>query len=665
MIIGSCLGDRYKILEMIGGGGMATVYRAFDNILEREVAVKILRQDLALDERAVKRFRREAQSALTLSHPNIVSIYDVGEGEGIYYIVMEYVQGMTLKKYIQQHAPVPLEDALSIMRQITSAISHAHENQIIHRDIKPQNILIDSYGQIKITDFGIAMLLQAATMTQTNTTIGSVHYLSPEQAKGSVVTYQTDIYSIGILFYELFVGTPPFQGESAVAIALHHIQTPTPSICEIRSDIPQSVENIVLKATAKSLTHRYQSVQEMMRDIDECLLPEKLQVRPYRPEQDDLEETKMMMEPNFSDNLTQEIPPVQPKINENSSMNLSAAETSNISQSEHTKLPWYKVGKNQLMIMLCFILLVVGIILAVLFLNKNEAVDEIPIPDIVNQTLEEATRELEQLNLVVDEVIEQNNEEVDEGKVIKTSPSIGTKVKEGFSVTVFVSLGMEKTPLENYEGRSYLDLKDRLIGMYKEVSVTEEVSDQLPGTILRQMPVAGEEVIVSDTVLTLVIAKEAPKPKEVKMLDFTGESLSALEAFANQNHLKLNVEESYDEQVEKGKIISHTPDEGSVVQEKDTVTVVVSKGQEEKPPKVVYVQVNLPFDYDIGKEVQEVVIYIDDLNRSINQPAIQFDITEDTEESFEMTIPYGKTGEYRIVREGSVIQQKIVEYPNS
>lgn len=666
MIIGSCLGDRYKILEMIGGGGMATVYRAFDNILEREVAVKILRQDLALDERAVKRFRREAQSALTLSHPNIVSIYDIGEGEGTYYIVMEYVKGLTLKDYIQNNHPIPLEEALLIMEQIASAISHAHEYQIIHRDIKPQNILIDTNGNIKITDFGIAMLLQSATMTQTNTTIGSVHYLSPEQANGSVITYQTDIYSMGILFYELFAGAPPFQGESAVAVALHHIQTPVPSIRILRPEIPQSVENIILKAAAKDLKHRYHTVQEMVRDINECLQPDRLNVLPYRPEAEDLEKTKPASSV-FDDSFIQEIEPVSFHTNISSSVR-EDEHASNLNTNPSVSSvpkPWYQVQKNQiLLVFFVFVIIVLGIFLSFHWFGKEE-VKEVEIPDIIDMTLEEAEQELEKYNLIVDKVIEQNSEEIEEGKVIKTNPSIGTLVKENFPITVFVSLGMEKAAVSNYEGLLYPNLKEQLEGIFKEVQVIEEISDQTPGMILQQTPRHGEEVVLADTVLNLVIAKEEPKPKGIVLENFEGKVLSELESFANANHLKVQIQEQYHDSVEKGKIISHTPGAGNTIQENGTITVVVSKGEEEKPPKVVYVQVSLPFDYDINKEVQEVVIYIKDLNRSINQPALHFDITEDTEESFEMTIPYGETGEYRIVREGAVIQQKVINYPNS
>ena len=246
MMNGKRISDRYKILRMIGGGGMANVYLARDMILDRDVALKILRMDFSNDEEFIRRFHREAQSATSLTHPNIVSIYDVGEEGDIYYIVMEYVDGMTLKQYIQAFSPIPVEKALDIMKQITSAVSHAHQNHIVHRDIKPHNILIDHNGNVKITDFGIAMALSATSITQTNSVLGSVHYLSPEQARGGMANKKSDIYSLGIVMFELITGRLPFSGESAVSIALKHLQSETPSPSRWNPSIPQSVENIIL-----------------------------------------------------------------------------------------------------------------------------------------------------------------------------------------------------------------------------------------------------------------------------------------------------------------------------------------------------------------------------------------------------------------------------------
>src|SRR5690625_873699 len=250
MLEGHLLSERYKIKSTIGGGGMANVYLADDTILDREVAIKVLRLEYANDEEFIARFDREAKAATSLCHPNVVNIFDVGEEDHILYMVMEYVDGLTLKEYIQQYGPVEVEEALSIMKQITAAIAHAHANDLVHRDIKPQNILIDSYGQVKVTDFGIAVALSATSLTKTNSILGSVHYLSPEQARGGLATKKSDIYSLGIVLYELLTGRMPFSGETPVSIALKHLQNDPPSVKTFNPSIPQSVENIVLRATA-------------------------------------------------------------------------------------------------------------------------------------------------------------------------------------------------------------------------------------------------------------------------------------------------------------------------------------------------------------------------------------------------------------------------------
>lgn len=252
MLVGKRLSGRYKVLEWIGGGGMSNVYLAHDMILDRDVAIKVLRYSFSDEEELHRRFQREALSATSLTHPNIVSIYDVGEDADMHYLVMEYVEGKTLKQYIQEFAPLSPMKCVMIMEQLTSAIAHAHQNQIVHRDIKPQNILMDQEGNVKITDFGIAIALSATSFTQTNSVLGTVHYLSPEQARGGTATKKSDIYALGIVLYELLTGKLPFMGESAVAIALKHLQSETPSVRAIVPSIPQSLENVVFKATAKT-----------------------------------------------------------------------------------------------------------------------------------------------------------------------------------------------------------------------------------------------------------------------------------------------------------------------------------------------------------------------------------------------------------------------------
>ncbi len=271
---GELIDNRYKIMSSIGEGGMANVYLAWDTILEREVAVKILRGDLADDEKFVRRFQREANSASSLKHPNIVEMYDVGEDNGRYFIVMEYVNGKTLKSLIKKRGALNLNEAVDIMLQITSGIACAHDSYIIHRDIKPQNIMILEDGRVKITDFGIAMALNQNELTQTNSVMGSVHYLPPEQASGSGSTIKSDIYSLGILMFELFTGKVPFKGENAVEIAIKHMKDPIPSVCNINSNIPQSIENIILRACAKNPKNRYDSVNEMYNELKVALEPE-------------------------------------------------------------------------------------------------------------------------------------------------------------------------------------------------------------------------------------------------------------------------------------------------------------------------------------------------------------------------------------------------------
>ena len=268
---GQKINDRYEIIQTIGEGGMANVYLARDVIIDRLVAIKVLRGDLAGDEKFVRRFQREALAASSLDHHNIVEMYDVGEDNGMYYIVMDYIQGKTLKQLIKKRGSLTLSECIDIMLQLTDGVNVAHSSYIIHRDLKPQNIMIQDNGEIKITDFGIAMALNNTQLTQTNSVMGSVHYLPPEQASGKGATVKSDIYSMGIMFFELLTGTLPFKGENAVEIAFKQIKDDIPSIREINPSIPQSVENIILKATAKNPKNRYNNAKEMHDDIATCL----------------------------------------------------------------------------------------------------------------------------------------------------------------------------------------------------------------------------------------------------------------------------------------------------------------------------------------------------------------------------------------------------------
>ena len=268
---GQLISERYEIIRAVGEGGMANVYLALDTILNRKVAVKILRGDLAEDEKFVRRFQREAISASSLNDPNIVEVYDVGEDNGKYFIVMEYVEGKTLKQLIKKRGSLTLPEVIDIMLQLTSAVAHAHESYIIHRDIKPQNVIILEDGRVKIMDFGIAVALNAGELTQTNSVMGTVYYIPPEQANGGKADIKSDIYSLGILMYELVTGHVPFKGDNPVEVAIKHMNEELPSICEYDPDMPQSIENIILKAAAKNPQNRYSSAKEMHEDLKTAL----------------------------------------------------------------------------------------------------------------------------------------------------------------------------------------------------------------------------------------------------------------------------------------------------------------------------------------------------------------------------------------------------------
>ena len=279
---GQKINERYEIIKSIGEGGMANVYLAYDSILDRNVAIKVLRGDLSNDEKFVRRFQREALSASSLAHPNIVEVYDVGEDSGIYYIVMEYIDGKTIKQLLKKRGNLTLSEAIDIMLQLTDGMAHAHDSYIIHRDLKPQNVMIKDDGSIKITDFGIAMAINATQLTQTNSVMGSVHYLPPEQAAGKRATTKSDIYSMGIIFYELLTGVLPFRGDNAVEIALKHMRDELPSVRDEHPELPQSVDNIIRRATAKNPKNRYDDVRSMHADLLTCLNDDRLNEEKYQ-----------------------------------------------------------------------------------------------------------------------------------------------------------------------------------------------------------------------------------------------------------------------------------------------------------------------------------------------------------------------------------------------
>lgn len=574
---GQKINDRYQIIRTIGEGGMANVYLAHDIILDRDVAVKILRGDLAGDEKFVRRFQREAIAASSLSHPNIVEMYDVGEDDGKYFIVMEYIEGRTLKSLIKKRGALTLSEVIDIMLQLTSGLACAHESYIIHRDIKPQNVLILDDGRVKITDFGIAMALNSNELTQTNSVMGSVHYLPPEQANGNGSTIKSDIYSTGILMYELLTGKIPFKGENAVEIAIKQMKDPIPSVCEMNPEIPQSVENIILKATAKNPKNRYESVTEMHNDLvtalDQNRRDEPKVVFQY-PEYEIMEDTKKITRTSKNEEKrTNEVEEKKEK-NVNKTLLIAGGVVSVIA-----------------IIIICVLLLLPG----------RTKTKEIEIPDVSGMSVEKAEKTLEELGFVVkDEVTERNSDTVDAGNVIETSPKIGRTAKEGATITLVVSKGKNGYVIENYIGQNYHTVKATLEANGLVVELKDEehtVEDGIDSNIVISQDVeAGTELKNGETI-TLTI------PKIVTIYpDFTVDyTIETVRSFCKTHGIALKESSVETTSYSDGAIISQTIQAGTVVGEEDKLTVVYAV----KPVVTTY---TVTFNSDGGSTVSSQTV---------------------------------------------------------
>lgn len=654
-MIGRRISDRYKVLEMIGGGGMANVYLAHDMILDRDVAVKVLRLDFANNDEFIRRFHREAQSATSLAHPNIVSVYDVGEEDSIYYIVMEHVDGQTLKQYIQKHSPVPIEDALSIMKQITSAISHAHQNHIIHRDIKPQNILLDQNDNVKITDFGIAMALSATSITQTNSVLGSVHYLSPEQARGSVANYKSDIYALGIVMFELLTGRLPFSGESAVSIALKHLQTETPSLRRWNPNIPQSVENIVLKATAKDPLHRYESVEEMEEDIRTALDPNRANDPKFIvPEDEDATKAIPIItdEEMLSDSsLDETIVHYEPK---------KSGQQTQKKQVETG--PPKKSKKTPILIISIVSILLILTILMVTVIPDLLTPKDIEVPDVSGLSLDKAVSELVTAGFVIGETKEISHEEIEEGDVVKTDPKAGRMAKEGSEIILYESTGKATFKLSDYTNRNYQDVVSLLNHKnFKDINKVEIHDDSVTGTVLDQNYPPGEEVIPEETILEFKVSKG---PALIELKDLSGYTASGVQDYADDVGLIADVsQEMHHDTIPKGIVISQEPRPGTELEKGSKITVITSMGPEKLPPKQVNVEVDIPYNPAVEGEPQMVLIFVDDMNHDMTEPIDTFAITENKTRTISLMIADpNTTASYKVQVDGEVIKTETVNY---
>ncbi|SEF67764.1 serine/threonine protein kinase [Caloramator fervidus] len=540
---GKILNNRYILLEKIGDGGMALVYKAKDFTLNRYVAVKILRPEFATDFEFVSKFKRESLAAASLSHPNIVSIYDVGEDEGLNYIVMEYIKGKTLKDYIKEKGKIKYDEALKITYQIALALDHAHKNGVVHRDIKPHNILITEDNIVKVTDFGIARASTANTVTNTGKVLGSVHYLSPEQARGGFSDHRTDIYSLGVVLYEMLVGRPPYDAESPITIALKHIQDDVVEPLHFEPNIPQAVNDIVVKMMQKDMTKRYQNAKELLEDINRALQNPHSSL--YN-NNDDIAKTRIIPHESINEELD--------KIK---------------SKTKRKRNIW----------LLGYILLIFIIIAAFGYyaFNKFFAVKDVKVPNVVGMSQEQARKILSENNLIM-EIDSTQNSDLPEGTVISTIPEQGMTVKENTVVKVIISSGPKLISVPDLKGLDLISAETLIRNNKLTIgNIDKQYSDTIPkGCIISQSPEHGMSV-KEGTSINLVIS-EGPQIKIVKVPNILGMTLSQADSVLKSLGLKRgDVKYGYDPNYKDGQIIMQSVADGVEVKQGTVIDVVVNK----------------------------------------------------------------------------------------
>lgn len=568
-MIGTELAGRYDIINRVGGGGMAIVYMGVDQLLNRKVAVKVLRQQYVHDEEFIQRFRREAQSAASLSHPNVVSIYDVGQEEDIHYIVMEYVEGTTLNEIIKERAPLQVEEAIHYATQICDALDHAHHNQIIHRDIKPHNILIGKNGRVKVTDFGIARAVTASTITQTGSVVGSVHYFSPEHAKGISTGAKSDIYSLGIVLYQMLTGKLPFLGESPISVALKHLQEDVEEPRKVNPLIPQSVENIILKAMRKNQDERYTSAEEMVVDLETCLIPERLhEPKIVFGEDKDWDE-------DWEEEQTRVLPAIRDVRSESRSDSKSESRLESRTASrngghsndrekgdEAPRVKKYFWVKSTVWLILLSAI-AVSMWYVVDWVKENIVVADVPVPYVVGRTLNEATEQLEKAKLYTN-IIPEFNDEFEKDTIFKQYPE-KMDVKVHSTVDLYVSLGVDLKNMPGLKGQNIAAAKEQLKRDFNlkeelQIEVAEEFDDEIPaGIVISQEPVPNAEFDPKKVHVFLTVSKGR---NVVKMPDLVNDTLAEAKKKLDELGLVLldrsaTQESSY--QIEKGKIMMQFP----------------------------------------------------------------------------------------------------------
>lgn len=562
---GSVIGNRYKIQEKIGNGGMATVYKALDQILNRYVAVKVLREEFTTDEEFIKRFNAEAQSAARLIHPNIVSVYDVGQEYNIYYIVMELIQGKTLKQIIEEDGHLSWKWAVNIAIQIASALEMAHKNNIIHRDIKPHNIMITEDGVAKVTDFGIAKAVSNSTITAFGTTLGSVHYFSPEHARGGYTDSKSDLYSLGVVMYEMVTGKVPFDADTPVSIALKHMQEePVPPI-KVNKEIPFAVNQIILKAMKKDPNERYQNASEMIKDLNIAL---------KRPEGVFVEER------NFEDSFTRRIPTVNVSDNRNGNV-----KSDNEEEKPKGKIAtfFYNHPKTKVAsIIALFVLIFVATLVITLTVINSSSPKDVQIPNVVNLTQEEAKQRIEQLKLKF-AYKEEYSADVEAGHVISQDPQYinNYSVKEGSTVTVVISKGMEQTKVPKVIGMEYSKAESALTEAGLEVEKVEETSQKVEAGYVISQEIDANTEVQKGTKIKIHVST-GTGIKKVTVTSVIGKSSEEAKKILTDLKLEVNVVEDEDTSKSDGVVLKQSVDPGTSVEEGSAITITVNKIEKNK-----------------------------------------------------------------------------------
>ncbi len=620
------IGHRYRIIRSLGEGGMANVYLAHDMVLDRDVSVKLLRLDLRDDPSTKRRFHREAMAATQLNDPHIVGIYDVGEDHGLQYMVMQYVKGTDLKAYIRKHYPIPFPQVIDIMEQVLSAVATAHAYGIIHRDLKPQNILIDENKNVKITDFGIAVAVSQDSLTQTNTLMGSVHYLSPEQARGSIATKQSDIYSLGIILFELLTGKVPFEGETAVSIALKHFREEIPSVREQNKEIPQALENVIIKATAKEPAERYSSVNEMAADLKTVLDPQRANEPRLKIQQDDNGETKVL------DIKHLKADDYQPK----------KSTDSPIVDPSTKPQKWKKYG----MVSGTLAMIVLIAVCSWWFLIR-----QVIIPDVEGMTVQKAEQRLHQQNLRIGKITRVNSQAVDKNRIVSTNPDVSHKTRVSTPINLTVSTGVKQLQMADYVGEDYSSVAANLRRKGFQVHQEPVYSDDIDkGQIIKQNHKKG--TIVKPAANTIIFRVSAGK-EPIKIPNFKNQDISAVQQFANKNNLQLTTQEKKSKIIATNHVINQTPRAGSTLNHGDTLTVSIANSGNQT--KTTNIQINIPFDGNGGQRENRVQVYIRDANHNLTMEYQDITINQETTINVPFTLKQGQTGAYRVVRNGRTI----------